>query len=90
MRTYIPDCVRHNDRSDLIFSNSLVYLKPNEVPRLLEQCRRLCHYFHYMSSTSESYEPGDGYRVTLRPRRWWRERFLDAGFRPTRSPYLFR
>ena len=32
----------------------------------------------------------DPYRVTLRSRAWWRRKFTDAGFAPTRSPYLWR
>jgi len=90
MRSYVPQCVRRGEHCDLIFSNSLVYLKAREIPKFLEHCRRLGRYFHFMSSTSEAYEPGDHYRVTLRPRRWWRDRFVEAGFAPTRSPYLFR
>ena len=90
MRSYIPACVRRREHFDLVFSNSLVYLEAREVPELLGQCRKLCHYFHFLSSTTEAYEPGDRRRITLRSRAWWRARFLEAGFRPTRSPYVFR
>ena len=90
MRQYVPECAASGVRADLIFSNSLVYLDAYEVPGFLAQCRELCRYFHFLSSTSESFEPSDTHRRTLRPRRWWRERFIEAGFAPTRSPYLFR
>jgi hypothetical protein len=90
MRRYVPECAARGRRVDLIFSNSLVYLEAREVTDFLKQCRELCRYFHFLSSTSESFEPSDTHRRTLRPRRWWRERFVDAGFAPTRSPYLFR
>jgi len=90
MRRYVPRLLRAGHRFDLIFSNSLVYLAPSEVEPFLACCSRIGAYFHFYSSTSESYEVGDKSRVTLRPRRWWREHFLNAGFAPTRSPYLFR
>jgi hypothetical protein len=90
MRDYVPRCAARGVRADLIFSNSLVYLDEPEVTEFLTRCRALCRYFHFLSSTSESFEPSDSHRRTLRPRRWWRERFIEAGFAPTRSPYLFR
>jgi len=90
MRRYVPARVREGGEVDLIFSNSLVYLPAREVAGFLAQCARLARYFHFLSSTSEDYEPGDRARRTLRPRAWWRERFLGAGFRPPRSPYLWR
>jgi hypothetical protein len=90
MRRYVPECSARGLRVDLIFSNSLVYLEAREVTDFLVQCRALCRYFHFLSSTTEAFEPSDTHRRTLRPRRWWRERFVEAGFAPTRSPYLFR
>lgn len=90
LRRYVPRLLRAGRRIDLCFANSLVYLAAEEVEDLLTQCSRICAYFHFLSSTSESFEPDDTHRVTLRPRAWWRERFMRAGFRPTRSPYLFR
>lgn len=89
LRRYIPRLLKAGRRIDLCFSNSLVYLAAHEIEGLLAQCSRLFRYFHFFSSTSESFEPGDTHRVTLRPRAWWRERFIRAGFRPTRSPFLF-
>jgi hypothetical protein len=90
MRRYVPQCLARGERVDLLFSNSLVYLEADEVTPFLAQCRELCSYFHFLSSTSESFEPNDRHRRTLRPRKWWRTRFIDAGFAPTRSPYVFR
>ncbi len=90
MRAYMQSCLRRRLHFDLIFSNSLVYLPANEIEPFLRGCRELGDYFHFLSSTSEAFEPGDRYRVTLRPRGWWRRRFLAAGFRSTRSPYLFQ
>jgi hypothetical protein len=90
MRRYVPRLVREGRRVDLIFSNSLVYLPAREIVPFLAQCAQLGRYLHFLSSTSEDHERGDRFRVTLRPRRWWREQFLRAGFTPTRSRYLFR
>jgi hypothetical protein len=90
MRSYVPRLLRAGRRVDLIFSNSLVYLEPAQIPAFLAQCARLGRYLHFLSSTSEDFEPGDGHRTTLRPRAWWRARFLRAGFAATRSRYLYR
>lgn len=90
LRRYVPRLLQAGRRIDLCFSNALVYLAAHEVEGLLAQCSRLFRYFHFLSSTSESFEPHDTQRVTLRPRAWWRARFIRAGFQPTRSPFLFR
>ena len=90
MRRYVPELVRRRKSFDLVFSNSLVYLERDEVPPFLDLCSRICDHFHFLSSTSGDCEKGDPYRSTLRPRRWWRSTFTANGFRPTRSPYLWR
>jgi hypothetical protein len=90
MRRYLPASVARGVRVDLLFSNSLVYLEERDVPEALAHCRAVTRYFHFLSSTAEDYEAQDTYRVTLRPRAWWREQFLAAGFAPTRSRYLFK
>ena len=90
MRRYLPRRNGGGTRVDLVFSNSLVYLPEKDIPDVLTACREIGGYFHFLSSTTEDYEANDAYRVTLRPRRWWRQRFIDAGFAPTRSPYLYR
>ncbi|MBI3898237.1 MAG: class I SAM-dependent methyltransferase [Gammaproteobacteria bacterium] len=87
---YVPRVLSAGRQFDLIFGNALIYLKESDIDGLLAQCSQICRYYHFLSSTSESFEPGDKYRVTLRPRHWWRQRFIAAGFLPTRSPYLFR
>jgi hypothetical protein len=90
MRDYVPALAARGERFDLLFTNSLVYLEPRELPGLVEHCSRIAGHLHFYSSTSESYEPGDRHRVTLRPREWWRELFLAHGFQATRSPYFWR
>lgn len=90
LRRYLPRLARAGRRFDLIFCNALVYLEPRDVPAALAAASRVGEYFHFYSSTSEDHEPGDDQRVTLRPRSWWRARFLAAGFAPTRSRYLWR
>ena len=90
VRRYVPELVRKRRTFDLVFSNSLVYLEAGAIPGFLALCSRLCGHFHFYSSTSEDLEPDDPYRVTLRPRAWWRNAFLSNGFAPTRSRYLCR
>lgn len=90
MRDYVPTLAARGERFDLLFTNSLVYLGARELPAFAAHCSHIARHLHFYSSTSESYEPGDRHRVTLRPREWWRELFLAAGFEPTRSPYFWR
>jgi hypothetical protein len=90
LRRYVPDLARAGRHFDLCFANSLVYLRVPEVVPVLRDCAQISRWFHFWSSTSESFEPGDRHRTLLRPRAWWRARFVEAGFAPTRSPYLWR
>lgn len=90
LRRYLPRLARAGRRFDLIFCNALIYLEARDVPAVLETASRVGTYFHFYSSTSEDHEPGDRHRVTLRPRAWWRARFHEAGWAPTRSRYLWR
>ena len=90
MRDHVPELLARRRTFDLIFSNSLVYLEPREIPRIVDLCSRIGGHFHFYSSTAESYEPNDRHRVTLRPSAWWAKMFRENGFRRTRSPYLWR
>jgi len=90
MRDYVPALVARSASFDLLFTNSLIYLAVRDLPGLLADCSRIASHVHFYSSTSESYEPGDRHRVTLRPREWWRQLFRASGFEPTRSPYFWR
>ncbi len=90
LRHYLPRLARRRRRFDLIFCNALVYLTPRDLPDVLRAASRVGDFFHFYSSTSEDHEPGDRHRATLRPRAWWREKFVAAGWKPTRSRYLWR
>jgi hypothetical protein len=90
LRRFVPRLARAERHFDLIFCNALIYLEPRDLPAVLEAASRIGAWFHCYSSTSEDHEPGDRDRVTLRPRAWWRARFLEAGWVPTRSRYLWR
>ena len=90
LRRYLPRLARAGRRFELIFCNALVYLEARDLPGVLASARQVGSWFHFYSSTSEDHEPGDRDRVLLRPRAWWRERFLAAGWQPTRSRYLWR
>jgi hypothetical protein len=90
MRRYVRDLEARGRHFDLLFTNALVYLEAAEIPDFLARCSRVCRWLHFYSSTSEDFEPKDAYRVTLRPRAWWRGAFLRGGFVPTRSRYLWR
>ena len=90
MRRYLPELLRGRRRFDLVFSNSLVYLRKPEIRQLLAASSTLGRHFHFWSSTREDHEPCDPYRVTLAPRAWWDGAFRQSGFERTRSPYLWR
>ena len=90
MREYVPQQLELGHRFDLCFTNALIYLQEKDIPPLLRDVASMCRYLHLASSTEEFYEPGDTYVTLLKPRTWWREQLLEAGFRGTRSPYLWR
>ncbi len=89
LRRHVPELVRAGERFDAVFTSALVYLAAADVAPVLRDCAALARFFHFYASTSEDFEPNDGHRTLLRPRRWWRARFLAAGWSPTRSPYLW-
>ncbi|MGE0616095.1 MAG: class I SAM-dependent methyltransferase, partial [Bacteriovoracia bacterium] len=76
MRDYIQECPRF----DLIFSNSLMYLRPAEIEPFLITAGKKCRYFHYEGSFLGN-ACRDSYRRTLRSEAWWNTRFMNAGFR---------
>jgi hypothetical protein len=90
MRRYVRDRIRSRQTYDLVFTNALVYLPAREIAGFLERCSRISGHLHFWSSTTEDLEPQDRYRVTTRSKRWWRARFTQSGFSPTRSPYVWR
>ena len=90
LRSYVPKLARAGRRFDVTFSNSLVYLRASDIAPVLRDCASVTRWFHFYSSTTEQYEPGDSRRTLLRRRAWWREKFIAGGFSPTRSPYLWR
>jgi hypothetical protein len=90
LRRYVPELARAGRHFDVLFTSALVYLAAGEIEPVLRDCAALAPFFHFYSSTSEDFEPGDRRRALLRPRAWWRARFEAAGFEPTRSRYLWR
>jgi len=90
LRRHVPALVRAGARFDAVFTSALVYLPAADVVPVLRDCARLAPLFHFYASTSEDFEPNDRHRTLLRPRRWWRARFREAGWAPTRSRYLWR
>ena len=90
LRAYLPALARAGRHFDVLFTSALVYLRARDVPPALRHCAAVADWLHFYSSTSEDFEPGDRHRALLRPRAWWRARIQDAGFAPTRSPYLWR
>ena len=90
LRRFVPRLARSGARFDLVFSSALIYVRARDVGAVLAHCARIAPLFHFYSSTSEDYEPGDRWRRTLRPRAWWRAQFVANGWAPTRSRYLWR
>ena len=88
MRKFVWDSVKHFARTDLIFTNALVYLEEDEMTDFLYRCRQLSKFMHHASSVQELAAP-DPYRTTLKPERWWYERFWEAGWILTDFPYMW-
>lgn len=89
MRDYLPRLAKEGMRADLIFTNSLIYLDPLDLPAVLASMAQIGRYVHFESSFKESHCE-DPYRRILKPYAWWARQFQRAGFERTRSKYLWR
>lgn len=81
MRKYVREMKKKKKVFSLVFSNSLIYLPENEIPKFLRDLSHVSKYLHVKSSTSGSACP-DPWRRTLKPFKWWNEQIVRAGFIP--------
>lgn len=77
---------------DIIYTNAMMYLKPNEVGQVLKEMHRITKkgvYFcnPYLEKTNYFNDP---YRKFLATKQWWIFQFLKSGFIKTDSPYVFK
>jgi hypothetical protein len=79
MRQYLKEFQR---KVDMIYANSFMYLDEEDIPRVLKECARITRFLFVDLSYLECYAENDRYRKVLKPHRWWRERFREAGFVP--------
>jgi len=84
----VPDLFRSGVIYDLIFANSLVYLKQPQLIPFLGFCAHMAPYFHSSSSVT-GHEATDPWRRITMPQEWWNEIFNLAGWNQTSEPYLY-
>lgn len=79
MRQYVKEC---RMKVDMVYANSFMYLDEQDIPWVLKECARIGRFLFVDLSYSECFDKNDRYRKVLKPHRWWRERFREAGFIP--------
>lgn len=89
MRLYIQNCLDNEKTFDMAFTNSLIYLKKNEILGFLKKLSQISKFVHFNSSFAGHACP-DEYRCTLEPFAWWQEVFSKAGFEEFKIPKLRR
>lgn len=69
---------------DLIYTNALMYVYPNEILSILEEFHRLCREAVYLCNPyleeSKDNPFPDPSRVFLATETWWTKQFKEAGF----------
>jgi hypothetical protein len=79
MKHYVAECQK---KVDVVYANSFMYLNEEDVARVLKECARIGRFLFVDLSYSESYAENDPFRRVLKPHRWWRNQFREAGFLP--------
>jgi hypothetical protein len=79
LKDYVKQCRK---KVDVIYANSFMYLNEEDILPALKDCARIGRYLFVDLSYSECYAENDSLRKVLKPHRWWREKFREAGFSP--------
>jgi hypothetical protein len=79
MKQYVKEFRR---KVDVVYANSFTYLNEEDIPLVLKECARIGRFLFVDLSYLECFEENDPLRKVLKPLRWWRERFREAGFVP--------
>lgn len=73
---------------DIMFSNSLAYLKEEQIAPFLKECAKKTKYFFFVTSLGEPLP--DEYREITKPYSWWVDMFLENGYERASPPYLWK
>jgi predicted DNA-binding protein (UPF0278 family) len=79
MRDYVKECRK---KVDVVYANSFMYLNEEDITPVLKDCARIGRFLFVDLSYSECFAENDPFRKVLKPHRWWREKFREAGFKP--------
>lgn len=79
MRQYVKEFQK---KVDVVYANSFTYLNEEDIPPVLSECARIGRFLFVDLSYSECFEENDPFRKTLKPLRWWKDKFREAGFVP--------
>ncbi len=78
MRQYVKE---FQIRVDIVYANSFMYLAEQDISLVLKECARIGRFVFADLSYSECFEY-DRHRKVLKPHRWWRDKFREAGLVP--------
>lgn len=77
----IRDLDKVDFKFDLVYSNSLMYLYPQEIPQILNKIHKICgRYFYLCVPFLEDTYFQDTYRKFLASRVWWEISLKNQGF----------
>ncbi|MBS1986244.1 MAG: hypothetical protein JST16_18945 [Bdellovibrionales bacterium] len=86
MLSYVNRLRRKGRHFDLVFSNSLIYLRPKDLAPLLGDLAHVARYLHFRSSFKGEFCP-DPYRRILESYTWWNRQMARAGFEELLTPF---
>lgn len=70
-----------DDKFDVIYTNSLMYLHPDEIPDILHTFYKVCKKAVYLCCPYlKDSNFRDDFRAFLATKEWWDRKFIQAGF----------
>jgi SAM-dependent methyltransferase len=73
-------------RFDLVFSSEVLeHISAERIPAVARELVRVCRTRLFLTISLRPSSQNNMFHVTLRPRDWWEEQFLQTGVRPNRQ-----
>ena len=63
----------------IVSTDCLEHIDPNDVPIAIAELRRICSQYAFFTIAT-TIDREEHWHLTVKPRKWWEERFFEAGF----------